>query len=108
MTIRKHITVIGKIGNQTNMVHFTNGKTLTRFSISSIKKERNNQGKWVNALQWHNLFAWNSLAEYILENAQKGKSVAVQGKLMDRTYTNRSGVRKKITEIEVKHIIGLN
>ena len=107
-TLRNHITVIGKIGNQTNMVHFQNGKTITRFSLSSLKKQRNNQGKWVKTLQWHNLFAWNGLAEYIQEHAEKGKSVAVQGRLIERTYTNRSGVSKNTTEIEVKHIIGLN
>lgn len=106
--IRNHITIIGKMGGNTNLTHFENGKSIARFGLSTLKTERNNKGKYVRKMQWHNLFAWGPLADYIQLHAEKGKSVAVQGRLIKRTYTNRSGVEKQTTEIEVKHIVGLN
>jgi single-strand DNA-binding protein len=105
--IRNHITLIGNIGKNTQITNFENGKKVARFNLAINKQYRSNSGSVKSEVEWHNIFAWGNMANFIEEYAEKGKRVAVHGKLVNRNYLDKNGNKKQITEIELKNIIGL-
>jgi single-strand DNA-binding protein len=58
--------------------------------------------------QWHNVIAWGKKAELIEKFVKKGQMLAVDGKLVNRSWTDASGNAKRITEIQVNEILLIN
>jgi single-strand DNA-binding protein len=107
MTLRNHITLVGNIGTQAEITKFDNGNKVARFSIATDKTYRANNGKIKSDTEWHRVFAWGNMAQFIEQYAEKGKKVAIHGRLVNRTYLNQEGVKRSVTEVELRHIIGL-
>ena len=107
MTLRNHITLVGNIGTQAEITNFDNGNKVARFSIATDKTYRANNGKIKSDTEWHRVFAWGNMAQFIVQYAEKGKKVAIHGRLVNRTYLNQEGVKRSVTEVELRHIIGL-
>ena len=107
MTLRNHITLVGNIGTNAEITKFDNGNKVARFSIATDKTYRANNGKIKSDIEWHRVFAWGNMAQFIEQYAEKGKKVAIHGRLVNRTYLNQEGVKRSVTEVELRHIIGL-
>ena len=107
MTLRNHITLIGNIGTQAEITNFNNGNKVARFSIATDKTYRANNGKIKSDTEWHRVFAWGNMAQFIEQYAEKGKKVAIHGRLVNRSYLNPEGKKRNLTEVEVRQIIGL-
>lgn len=99
-TIKNHVTLIGNMGNDAQVTNFENGGKVARFSMATNNA---NNGK----TEWHKVFAWGNLAQFIESYGKKGKQLALHGRLVNRTYVDKQGAPCKVTEVEVKHLIGL-
>jgi single-strand DNA-binding protein len=77
---------------------------MARFSVATNESYRNAKGEKVTETQWHNLVAWGKLAEIVEKYLVKGKEVAVEGKLINRSYNDKEGNKKYITEIQVNEL----
>ena len=106
-TVKNHITLIGNIGSQAQITRFENGKSIARFNLATDNLYRGNDGTFKKDVSWHRVFAWGNLAEFIEKYSEKGKKVAVHGRLVNRSFLNEKGIKKTITEVELKQIIGL-
>jgi single-strand DNA-binding protein len=106
-TVRNHITLIGNIGSIAQITKFDNGKSVARFNLATNNLYRGNDGKFKKEVEWHRVFAWGNMAEFIEKYGDKGKKVAIHGRLVNRSYLSDKGVKKNITEVELKQIIGL-
>lgn len=78
---------------------------MARFSIATNERYRNAQGERITETQWHNLIVWGKLAEIAERFLEKGKEVAVEGKLVNRSYQDREGNKRYITEIQVNELL---
>ena len=105
--IRNHITLIGNIGNNTEISTFDNGGKVARFNLATDKVYRANNGKIRTSTEWHRVFAWGNMAQFIESYGEKGKKVAIHGRVVNRTYLSKEGKKRNVTEVEVRHIIGL-
>jgi single-strand DNA-binding protein len=105
--IRNHVTLIGNIGTNTSITNFENGSKVVRFNLATHLTYRANNGKIKSDTEWHRIFAWGNMAQFIEKYAEKGKKVAIHGRLVNRTFLNQSGQKKHVTEVELRHIIGL-
>lgn len=106
-TIRNYVTLVGNIGSNTQITNFENGKSVARFSLATQKTTRKNDGNYTNLVEWHRVFAWGNMAQFIEKYGEKGKKVAIHGRLVNRSYLNHEGKKRSLTEVEVKQIIGL-
>lgn len=106
-TIRNHITLIGNIGSATEITNFENGGKVARFQLATDSAYRANNGNIKSSTEWHRVFAWGNMAQFIENYGEKGKKVAIHGRLVNRTYLSREGKKRNVTEVEVRHIIGL-
>ena len=105
--LRNHVTLIGNMGMNAQITNYDNGNKIARFSLATDKNYKNKEGKIEKDTEWHRIFAWGNMAQFIENYGQKGKQVAIHGRLVNRTYLSKKGEKRNITEIEVKHIIGL-
>ena len=103
-TIRNKVQLIGNVGNTPEIKNFDTSKKVARLSIATNDYYRNQKGESVQDTQWHNLVAWNKNAELIENYVPKGKEIAIEGKLISRSYEDKDGVKRYITEILVSEI----
>jgi single-strand DNA-binding protein len=104
-TLKNKVQLIGNLGNAPEVKTTESGKKLARFSMATDESYRNAQGEKVTETTWHNLVAWGKVAEIAEKYLTKGKEVAVEGKLINRSYTDKDGNKKYITEVEVNEIL---
>lgn len=99
--------LIGNLGNAPEVKTLDSGKKMARFSVATNESYRNAKGEKVTETQWHNLVAWGKLAEIAEKYLGKGKEVAIEGKLVSRSYNDKEGNKKYITEIQVNELLML-
>ena len=105
--LRNKVQLIGNLGNNPEVTTLDSGKKLAKFSIATNESYKNAQGEKVTDTQWHNVIAWNKTAEIVEKYLSKGNEVAVEGKLTSRSYEDKEGVKKYITEIVVNELLML-
>ncbi len=104
-TLRNKVQLIGNLGNDPEIINLESGKLLAKFSIATNETYKNAQGEKVTDTQWHNVVAWGKTAEIIEKYATKGKEVAVEGKLTNRSYENKEGEKRYVTEIVCNELL---
>src|SRR5689334_16588418 len=98
-TIRKSVRLVGNLGNDPEVKAFDNNKKMAKFSLATNETYKNDKGEKVTETQWHNLIAWGPTAGIIEKYLKKGNEVAIEGKLTSRSYTDKEGAKKYITEV---------
>ena len=69
---------------------------------------KNAKGEWMDETQWFTLVAWSKLANYVEKYLTKGTEVAVEGRLVNKAFTDKNGVKRVSTEIIVGEILLLS
>ncbi len=103
--LKNKVQLIGNLGKAPEVINTENGKKIARFSLATNESYRNAQGEKVTDTQWHNVVAWGKTAALAEKYLQKGTEVAVEGKLVSRSYVAKDGNKKYITEIQVSEIL---
>lgn len=105
--LKNKVQLIGHLGNKPDIRQTESGKKWARFSMATSQTYRNTKGEKVTDTQWHNLVAWGKLAEIVEKYLEKGKEVAIEGKLISRSYSDKGGNKKYITEVHVNELLML-
>ena len=105
--LKNKVQLIGNLGNTPEVRNTESGKKLARFSVATNETYRNAKGEKVTETQWHNIIAWGSVAGIVEKYLAKGSEVALEGKLVNRNYTDKEGNKKYITEIQVNELLML-
>jgi single-strand DNA-binding protein len=106
--LRNKVQLIGNLGMDPEVKSLDGGKKLAKVSIATSETYKNSKGEQIKETQWHNLIAWGKTAEIIEKYLKKGSEVAVEGKLINRNYIDKEGVKRFITEIEVSEVLMLD
>lgn len=104
MSLRNKVTLVGRTGKDVEIVKFENGK-LAKVSLATSDYYTNALGEKVEETQWHNLVCGGKTADIFEKYVEKGKEIAVEGKVVYRTYDDKDGVKRYITEIRVEEIL---
>ncbi len=104
MSLRNKVTLIGRTGKDVEIVKFENGK-LAKVSLATTDHYTNALGEKVEETQWHSLSVGGKLADIMEMYVEKGKEIAVEGKVVYRTYDDKDGVKRYITEIRVEELV---
>lgn len=105
--LKNKVQLIGNLGNAPEVKTTENGKKLARFSVATNESYRNASGEKVTETTWHNLIAWGKVAEIAEKYLTKGSEVAIEGKLINRSYDDKDGNKKYITEVQVNELLML-
>jgi len=97
--------MIGNLGGKPEVKEMESGKKLATFNIATNESDRNAKGEKVTETQWHRAIAWGKVAEIAEKYLDKGKEVAIEGKLINRSYNDKDGNKKYITEVQVNELL---
>ena len=106
-TLRNKVQLIGNLGNDPEIINLESGKTLAKFSIATNESYKNAQGEKVTDTQWHNIVAWGKTAQIVEKFVSKGKEVAIEGKLTTRSWEDKDGMKRYITEVVCSELLML-
>ena len=106
-TLRNKVQLIGNLGNDPEIITLDSGKKLAKFNIATNESYKNAAGEKITETQWHQIVAWNKTAEIIEKYVQKGKEIIIEGKLTTRSYENKEGEKKYITEVVCNEMLML-
>jgi single-strand DNA-binding protein len=107
-SLKNSVHLIGRLGNDPVTTTFENGKVKARFSLATSEVYRNNNGEKVEETQWHNIVAWGKTAKVVTDYLKKGKEIALEGKLTNRSWEDNDGNKHYITEIIANQIYMLD
>jgi len=103
--LKNKVQLIGNLGGKPEVKNLQSGKKLAQFSIATHESYRNAKGEKVTETQWHRVVAWGKVAEVAEKYLDKGKEVAIEGKLVTRSYNDKEGSKKFITEVQVGELL---
>lgn len=103
--LKNKVQLIGNLGGKPEVKETESGKKLATFSIATSESYRNAKGERVTETQWHRIVAWGKLAEIAEKYLDKGKEVVLEGKLVNRSYSDKDGNKKYITEIQASELL---
>ncbi|GJM36191.1 MAG: single-stranded DNA-binding protein [Saprospiraceae bacterium] len=98
-SVRNSITLIGNLGKNPETKTFEEGRTMVKFSMATTEKYRNKEGELTESTQWHNIVAWGKNAENMGKLLKKGKGVVIRGRLVYRSYEDKEGITRYLSEI---------
>lgn len=102
------VMLIGHLGKDPEMRYLTSGVAVCTFSIATSDSYKNAEGERVDTTEWHNIVVWRKLAEICAEYLKKGSKVYLGGKLTHRSYDDKNGVKRYVTEVVVDDLVMLD
>lgn len=103
--LKNKVQLIGNLGNAPEIKNTEKGRKLAKFSIATNETYYNAKGEKVVETQWHNVVAWGKIADVVEKYLTKGMEVAIEGKLMNNNYTDKDGIKRFITQIQVNEFL---
>ncbi|MEL7064782.1 MAG: single-stranded DNA-binding protein [Bacteroidota bacterium] len=99
------VILLGNLGKEPEVRHFENDRMRASFTLATNETYRNKEGERVTTTEWHNVVLWNPLAKIAEQYLSKGKQVYIEGKLTNRSYVDKEGETKYITEVVGQNLV---
>ena len=106
-SLRNSVRLIGHLGGNPDVKSFDSGKKMARLSLATNESYKDHKGEKVEKTCWHNLVIWGKTAEFAEKYLEKGKEIAIEGRLTSHSYSTKDGEKKFISEIVVNEILML-
>ncbi|MGC4057034.1 MAG: single-stranded DNA-binding protein [Chitinophagaceae bacterium] len=106
--MKNRVTLVGNVGQAPEVRTIANGRKMARLSVATNERYKNNHDEWVNDTQWHNIIAWGKQAEMVEQKLSKGDEVMIEGKLVHSEYTDKEGIKRYSTDIELHGLLLLD
>lgn len=103
--IKNKVQLIGYLGQDPDIKTIGDGKKVAHLSLATNENYKNAKGEKVTETQWHNIVAWGKLADIAGKYLLKGTEVAIEGKLINRNYTDKQGVKRYVTEVQAHELL---
>jgi single-strand DNA-binding protein len=104
-SLKNRVILIGRLGHNPETKTIDSGKKVTRFTLATDDHYKNAAGQKISEATWHNIVAWDNLADVSDKFLKKGRQVAVEGRIVYRSYEDKKGVTKNITEIVLDDLV---
>jgi single-strand DNA-binding protein len=98
MSINK-VILVGNVGKDPVVRYFDKGVAKASFPLATSETYTNQQGETITSTEWHNIVLWRALAEVAEKTVKKGAQLYIVGKIKTRSYVDKDGNNKYITEI---------
>ncbi|MBD3636954.1 MAG: single-stranded DNA-binding protein [Crocinitomicaceae bacterium] len=103
--LRNKVQLIGHTGQTPEIISFENGNKLAKMSLATNEFYKNAKGEKVKETQWHSIFCWGPTADIFEKYVKKGQEIAVEGKLVTRSYETKEGEKRYRTEVQVTDLL---
>lgn len=93
------VILLGNLGRDPEVRYLEGGIAVAKFSLATTESYKNKEGAKVEQTEWHNVVLWRGLAELAEKALHKGSTVYVEGRIRTRSWVDKEGVKKYMTEI---------
>ncbi len=93
------VRLTGNLGFDPEVREIAPGRKVDRMSLATNETYTNAAGEKVTDTQWHTVVAWGRIADQVGKLLSKGAPVAVEGRLVHRSYAGKDGLKRYITEV---------
>lgn len=100
--------IIGNLTRDPETRATPTGKTVANFGVATNRVYTNAAGQRQEEVEYHNIVAWNKLAEICRQYLGKGRKVYVEGRLRTREWVGQDGIKRQRTEIIADNMIMLD
>ena len=98
------VILIGRTGADAEIKYTSSGKAVANFSLAINDSFKNRDGEQTERVEWVRCVAWEKLAEVCGEFLTKGKQAYAEGRLQTRTYEDREGKQRTVSEVVVRQL----
>jgi single-strand DNA-binding protein len=106
-TLKNSVRLVGNLGMDPEVKSFDNNRKLAKLSLATHESYKNDKGERVTDTQWHSLVVWGAQAKLVEDLLKKGDEVVVEGKLSSRSYVDKDGNKRFVTEVVVNEFLKL-
>src|SRR5579864_3085278 len=100
------VILVGNVGKDPEVRYTPSGTPVAKFSLATNENFKGRSDEWQERTEWHNIVAWQRLAEIVGEYVQKGSKLYIEGKLQTSSWEDKqSGERKYRTEIVARELV---
>lgn len=92
------VILMGRLTADPELRRTGSGKAVTSFNIAVDRQTKEKQ------TDFPDIVAWEGTAEFVARNFYKGKEILLEGDLQTRTYTDKDGNKRKVTEVVAREI----
>jgi single-strand DNA-binding protein len=103
--MKNKVQLIGHVGQSPEIKTFDGGKKVANITIATNDYYINEKGDKVEQTEWHKVCAWGKVADIIEKYVEKGKEIAIEGKLTHRSYDDKDGIKRYVTEVVANEIL---
>ncbi len=93
------VTLIGNMGQDPELKYTPSGKAVANFNIATTEKWKSPEGEKMEKTTWHRIVMWGRQAETVKEYAHRGSQILIEGKIDNRSYDDKDGNKKYISEV---------
>ncbi|MGO8814099.1 MAG: single-stranded DNA-binding protein [Terriglobia bacterium] len=93
------VILVGRLGKDPELKYTPSGAPVAKFSLATDESFKDKTGERQNRTEWHNIVAWNKLAEICGEYLTKGKLIYIEGSIRSRQWQDQSGNKRTSYEI---------
>lgn len=98
MSVNK-VILVGNLGKDPELRYTSSGTAVATFSLATSERYKDKSGEQQEKTEWHNIVTWRNLAEICGKYLHKGKQVYIEGRIQTRSYDDRDGNKRYMTEI---------
>ena len=103
------VILIGNLGKDPEVKYTPSGTAMAKFSLATNERYKDKSGEFQERTEWHNIVAWQRLAEIAGEYLKKGRSVYIEGRIQTRSWDDKqTGQKKYMTEIVANDLVLLS
>jgi len=104
-SLKNSVRLVGALGMDPEVKTFDTNKKLAKLSLATNDSYKNDKGEKITDTQWHNLVIWGAQAQIAGDMLKKGDEIVVEGRLSNRSYVDKDGNKKYISEIIVNEFL---
>ena len=101
------VFLIGNLGKDPEKRYTPNGQAVTTVSLATTFRWKDKSGQFQERTDWHNLVIWGKQAESAKDILKKGDQVFVEGRIQNRSYDDRNGIKKYVSEVVALRVMKL-
>lgn len=105
--LKNKVQLIGRLGQNPEIFNFNDGNRMAKFSLAIDESYKDNQGNKIEKTNWFNVVVRGGLVKVAENFLEKGKEIAIEGKLNNRSYEDKEGTKRYFTEVICNELLML-
>lgn len=104
-SLRNKVQLIGRLGQDPEIITFEDGGKIAKFNLATDESYKDKNGNKIERTYWHTVVVKNGLVKVVENYITKGKEIAIEGKLTNRSWDDKDGNKRYLTEVVVHELL---